>query len=176
MQPSASQPESLVLKSSPRRPFRVSLYLVMAPECRRWSSRFCACDSPPKKGCADLESLSGFGCQLRGSVKPNSGPRGLRRHSTKLSRLLGMAKGSSGGGMRSDGGNGGSFDGLPSGFFGRERNGSTDFRNVVYTLGKSLMSSKGRSWLRNVSFHAQSKVNRRSERRSRGACNLQRWC
>ena len=47
--------------------------------------------------------------------------------------------------MRSDGGNGGSFDGFPSGFFGRERNGSTDFRKVVYTSGRSLMSTKGKS-------------------------------
>jgi len=51
--------------------------------------------------------------------------------------------------MRSAGGSGGSFDGLPSGFLGRERNGSIDFRKVVYTSGKSLMFLKGRSWLRN---------------------------
>jgi len=120
-----------VLKSRPRSPLRVSLYLVMAPECRRWLRRLYACDSPPEKGCADSDFSSGLGCQLRGSVKSNSGPRGFKRHSTKLLQLVGLSNESGGGGIRSDGGNGGSFDGLPSGFFGRERNGSTDFRKVV---------------------------------------------
>ena len=50
--------------------------------------------------------------------------------------------------MKPDGGNGGSSDGFPSGFLGRKRNGSTDFRKVVYTSGRFWMSSNGRSRLR----------------------------
>lgn len=52
--------------------------------------------------------------------------------------------------MRFNSGNGRSFDSLPSGIFGRERDGSTNFRKVAYTSGESLMSLKRRLLLRMV--------------------------
>src|SRR5689334_8305192 len=108
-------------------PFRVCLYVLIAPVLTKYATRSRPAVSPPEKGCADWTSVGHIGGTLR--VYVGSFSNGVSRAFFSPSNEEGMVKGAFCGGIL--GGRGGSCVGVGIVFRGRSRSGSKPFRYVV---------------------------------------------